>query len=207
MPYIHETTSAVWHNTLSRSPEGVRMAARCVSDDASPPDSVVEPLRSVFVGGRVDSSFAQADELSFVLMAMLRVEVEKALLGGELKPFDVPQFWRQLTFEYFGNVPESANKVLLRDAHWCNRYMGLFSSYVLGNVLSAVVVASMHKDGIDTEMVMARDETHVIVEWLRPNLYSQGRTTAMAERFTALGFSEWTTEPYIAHITSRYGEF
>lgn len=206
MPYLHETASAIWHNTLSRTPEGIRMAASCVSEGDSPSDQLLGDLELTFLGARVDDNFAEADELSFALMAMLRVEVEKALLGEGLDPMDVPGYWIELTKEYFGTPPPDVSAVLLLDPHWCNRYMGIFASYVLGNVLAAALVDRMRRDGVGPEEAMASGQTSVIVDWLTENFYSFGRTTTMAERYRALGFSEWDTGPYLAHIRGRYGE-
>lgn len=205
MPYLHETASAIWHNTLSRTPEGIRMAARCVTRGDAPPDELVRDLEYAFIGGRVDDNFAEADELSFVLMAMLRVEVEKALLGDGLDPSDVPDYWIEVTNEYFGSPPLDVNAVLLLDPHWCNRYMGIFASYVLGNVLAAALLDRMHRDGVDTAGAVASGGTGAIVEWLTGNFYGFGRTTTMVERYRELGFKEWDTGPYLAHIRARYG--
>ena len=75
----------------------------------------------------------EADEVTYSLHVMVRYELEKRVMHGELKVHDLPGEWNRLYKEYLGvDVPDDKHGVL-QDSHWSGGSIGYFPSYALGS--------------------------------------------------------------------------
>src|SRR5690606_28308086 len=79
----------------------------------------------------------EADELTYNLHIMLRYEIEKGLINGDLKVADLPQIWNEKMEEYLGITPSHDGEGVLQDVHWSGGGFGYFPSYSLGNLYAA----------------------------------------------------------------------
>ena len=87
---------------------------------------------------KVEPSFirVEADEATYNLHIMLRMEIEIALLTSELAIEDLPEYWNTRFQEYLGVTPPDDAKGVLQDVHWSFGLYGYFSTYALGNLMS-----------------------------------------------------------------------
>ena len=86
----------------------------------------------------------EADELTYDLHIMLRVELERALIGGELAVKDLPEAWNARIKSDLGlDVPDDAHGVL-QDIHWSAGMFGSFPTYTIGNVMASQFYAAAH---------------------------------------------------------------
>ena len=77
---------------------------------------------------------------------MVRYELEKALIHGDLAVADLPAAWNARYKEYLGlDVPDDALGVL-QDIHWSQGNFGYFPSYALGSAYGAQAMAGPGKD-------------------------------------------------------------
>ena len=68
---------------------------------------------------------------------MIRYEIEKKLLSGELKVSEVKGFWNDCYKKYLNiDVPNDA-KGVLQDVHWSFGGIGYFPTYSLGSFYAA----------------------------------------------------------------------
>ena len=79
----------------------------------------------------------EADEATYNLHIMLRLEIEIALIEGKLDVKDLPEYWNQKMQEYLGLTPPNDAVGVLQDVHWSYGSIGYFSTYALGNLISA----------------------------------------------------------------------
>src|SRR5699024_4292762 len=87
----------------------------------------------------------EADELTYCLHILVRYELEKALLHGELTVADLPAAWNARYKQYLGlDVPDDARGVL-QDIHWAWGNFGYFPSYALGSAYAAQAMADLEK--------------------------------------------------------------
>ena len=88
---------------------------------------------------RAERSFVrtEADELTYPLHVMLRYEIEKKLIAGELEVKDLPAYWNAKFTEYFGITPPSNALGVLQDVHWAGGDFGYFPTYALGSAIAA----------------------------------------------------------------------
>src|SRR5690606_17370754 len=60
----------------------------------------------------------EADELTYNLHIMVRYELEKALIGGDIQVKDLPGLWNEKYTEYLGVTPSHDGEGVLQDVHW-----------------------------------------------------------------------------------------
>ena len=88
----------------------------------------------------------EADELTYDLHIMLRVELEAAVIAGDLTVADLPAAWAGRMRDDLGlEVPDDARGVL-QDIHWSTGYVGSFPTYTLGNVMASQLFAVAEQD-------------------------------------------------------------
>lgn len=116
----------------------------------------------------------EADELTYNLHIMIRYEIEKDLIEGNIKVKDLPEIWNAKYKEYMGIVPESNSKGVLQDVHWSGGMFGYFPSYALGNAYAAQIKHTMDKD-INIDELCRTGNLAPIKQWLNENIHQFGK--------------------------------
>src|SRR6201999_723405 len=141
-----------------------------VSGPAWDPDNLYAHLTRVRRGAiRVD-----ADELTYPLHVLVRYELEKRLMSGELAVRDLPEAWNTEMEQRLGSVAENDRDGCLQDIHWAVGSFGYFPSYALGAVIAAQLYESLRADVPALDEQLARGEFSGLLDWLRTNVYSLG---------------------------------
>jgi carboxypeptidase Taq len=205
MPYLHESQSKFWENIVGRRRDLMPVLSDIVQRHTGDvPGTSAEDLYAVQAGGPASMIRTESDEVSFNLHIFLRWEIETALLDGSLRVEDVPALWNERSLEYFGRAPQDDREGALQDPHWCRRYMGLFTSYVVGNIGSAQMAEAQERDGVSIPDAVAARDFRAPLDWLRTNIHAPGRTKTMHEVLTDATGSRLDAEPYRRHLVGRY---
>ena len=77
-----------------------------------------------------------ADEMTYPLHVVVRYELEKQLLAGELAVRDLPDAWNTMMEQRLGVRPASDIQGCLQDVHWAVGSFGYFPSYAVGYVMA-----------------------------------------------------------------------
>ena len=88
----------------------------------------------------------EADEATYNLHIMLRLELEIALMEGSMAVKDAPEAWNQKFEEYLGIIPPNDAEGILQDVHWSFGGFGYFPTYALGNLVSAQMWEKMSEE-------------------------------------------------------------
>jgi carboxypeptidase Taq len=201
---IHESQSRMWENFVGRSREfwkWLTPVAKKLAPGLSPFSeehlyaavNIVQPSLI-----RVD-----ADEATYNLHVLIRFELERALIRGDLAVGDLPAEWNARYKRYLGvNVPDD-RRGCLQDVHWSFGLVGYFPTYTLGNLYAAqlwetinVALPSLRED-------MARGELLGLREWLRSSIHAHGkryRAAELCERITGKALSP---EPLMRHLEGK----
>ena len=140
----------------------------------------------------------EADELTYPLHIMVRYELEKRMVSGDLAIDDLPAEWDRLYKEYLGvDVPDVSQGVL-QDMHWSDASFGYFPTYALGSAYSAQILSAMEKD-LDVWGLVGRGEFRPIVEWLTEKLYRFGGVKTAAQLIQDI-----CGEPFDPHYYTNY---
>jgi carboxypeptidase Taq len=173
---IHESQSRMWENQVGRSrsfwvwcrPKVVEhfgdAASRFSIDDLYGAANVVTPS---FI--RVE-----ADEATYNMHIMVRFELERALMRGDLAPADIPATWNARYKEYLGLVVPDDRRGCLQDIHWSSGSLGYFPTYTLGTLHAAQFFEKAFADMPDLHKQFERGEFRALRAWLNENIHAQG---------------------------------
>lgn len=116
----------------------------------------------------------EADELQYNLHIMLRFDLERALMAGDLEVEDLETAWNDRFEADFGYAVDKPSNGCLQDVHWSVGLFGYFPTYSLGNVYAGCLNQKMRSDlpGLDREL--ATGDTSSATGWLRENLQQFG---------------------------------
>ena len=205
---IHESQSRMWENLVGRSRAFWTFfmpKARAVF-----PDQLKDVTEDqwYFAVNDVRPSLirTESDEATYNLHILLRFELEKAMLTGDLKPADLPAAWNEKMQKYLGvTVPDNA-RGCLQDIHWSGGALGYFPTYTLGNLYAAQFFEQAAKDLGDLQGQISRGDFTPLLGWLRKNIHSQGKRYRADELVKRITGKPLSAEPLLNHLKSKASE-
>ena len=144
-----------------------------------------------------------ADELTYCLHVMIRYELEKALIRGDISAEDVPRRWNALCGEYLGVVPETDSEGCLQDMHWGSGLIGYFPTYALGNAYGAQLFHWLLLDP-EANAAFERGDIPAVTGWLRERVHKYGKLKTPAELIADSTGEGFTPEYYLEYLTEKY---
>ncbi|MBQ6074757.1 MAG: carboxypeptidase M32 [Lachnospiraceae bacterium] len=145
----------------------------------------------------------KADELTYCLHVMVRYELEKRLMAGDLAVRDLPAAWNALYKEYLGvDVPDDTRGVL-QDSHWGGGMVGYFPSYALGSAYGAQILARM-KETVDVDACLARGDLGPVNEWNREHIWQYGKLYPPAELLERVLGGPFNPACYVRYLEEKY---
>ena len=205
---IHESQSRMWENLVGRSlPFWKHFYPRLQSTFPTQLGNVSlnDFYRAV---NKVQPSLIriEADEATYNLHIMLRLEIEIGLAEGKIRVADLPEYWKTKMNEYLGVVPADDAHGVLQDVHWSNGLFGYFSTYALGNLVSAQLWEVMQKQMPNLEENIEKGDFAEMLQWLRDNIHSHGSKYEPQELVQRITGSKITAEPYVQYLTKKYSQ-
>ncbi len=159
----------------------------------------------VYSANKVEASFirTEADELTYPLHIMLRYDLERLLMAGELTVDELPAKWNSLMKAYLGITPKTDAQGVLQDVHWCAGLIGYFPTYALGTAYAAQFYRTMRKS-LDIDAILASGDMAPINGWLKENIHQYGGSKSpqqllkdvTGEAFNPLYYVEYLKEKY-----------
>jgi carboxypeptidase Taq len=205
---IHESQSRMWENLVGRSMAFWDYFYPTLKKTfPSQLDGV--SLKTFYKGiNKVEPSFIRvnADEATYNLHIMLRLELEIGMVEGTIAVKDLPEMWNAKMQEYLGTVPAGDAQGVLQDIHWSYGSIGYFSTYALGNLVSAQLWEKIRKDIRDLDDQICAGDFRELLDWLRRNVHQYGHKyepQALVQKVTG---SRITPEPYVRYLTKKYSE-
>jgi len=201
---VHESQSRFWENHVGRTEAFWEFFADTANDhlgtDASPRE-FYEAANTVHPDNLVR---VEADELTYHMHIVLRFEIERDLIRGDLAVEDVPEVWNEKMAAYLGVRPETDAEGCLQDIHWTNGAIGYFPTYTLGSVLAAQLDHHLRADVGDVDALVREGEFDPLHDWLTENVHRHGARyetdelvrEATGESFTAAHFLDYADAKY-----------
>ncbi|MBI4762807.1 MAG: carboxypeptidase M32 [Chloroflexota bacterium] len=205
---IHESQSRMWENLVGRSlPFWEHFFPALKKTFPSQLDGVgVKAFYKAI--NKVEPSFIRvnADEATYNLHIMLRLELEIAMVEGALDIKDLPAIWNEKMREYLGITPPNDAKGVLQDVHWSYGSIGYFSTYALGNLVSAQLWERIRADIKDLDDQIRKGDFSALLGWLREKVHKHGQKYEPQVLVQKVTGSKITPEPYIRYLTQKYSE-
>ena len=144
-----------------------------------------------------------ADELTYPFHILIRYELEKRLIAGDLPLQDLPAEWNRLYKEVLGvAVPDDAHGVL-QDSHWSGGSFGYFPSYAIGSAYGAQILESMKKD-LDVDALTEAGNLAPITAWLAERIYRFGKVKTPGELLRNACGADFDPQFYVDYLTRKY---
>lgn len=203
---IHESQSLSFEMQLARSPAFVQLIAPLVKKHLGD-QPAFEAGNLTRMITRVNRGFIRvdADELTYPAHVILRFEIERALISGEIEADDIPELWASKMQEYLGiDVAGNFDNGCMQDIHWPAGMFGYFPSYTLGAMYAAQYFATIRNLHPNLDSLIAAGDLSPVMNWLDTNIWSQASrwsTDALVTRATG----ESLNATYLRkHLETRY---
>ena len=202
---IHESQSRLWENFVGRSrsfwqwalPEAKQAFGAAV--DGVDLDEVYGAMNIVAPGLiRVDS-----DEATYNLHIMLRFDLERAMLSGDLSIGDLPGAWNDRMRADLGLEVPDDRRGCLQDVHWSMGAIGYFPTYTLGNLYAAQFWARLRQDLTSLDEQLARGEFEGLLGWLRREIHQHGRQHTAPELCEKVTGEALTATPFLEYLEGK----
>ncbi len=202
---MHESQSRMWENFVGRSEAFWTWCAPKVQAFFGEPLKQLDANAMYESMNQVEPSFirVEADEATYNLHIMVRFELERVLMSGELDAAGVPHEWNRRYKEYLGvDVPNDAVGCL-QDIHWSGGSFGYFPTYTLGNLYAAQIFEKILEDVPDVHAHFARGDFSRLKGWLNTNLHVHGSRYEAADLCERITGKPLSADPLLRHLESK----
>jgi len=205
---LHESQSRTWENLVGRS---AAFWKRYYPDLQSLfPTQLGNVDWETFYKGinKVEPSFIriEADEATYNLHIMLRLEMEIGLVEGTILAKDAADVWKEKCKAYLGIIPPNDREGVLQDVHWSSGLFGYFPTYALGNLISCQLWESMLKDNPDIEGQIERGDFSQLLAWYQKHVYQYGAKYDPQELVQKVSGKKIDAAPYLRYLRNKFGQ-
>jgi carboxypeptidase Taq len=205
---IHESQSRLWENLVGRSREFWTFfypSMQMLFPEYLSNVSLDDFYRGI---NKVEPTLirVEADEATYNLHIMLRLEIEIGLMEGTIEVADLPEIWNAKMEDYLGVTPPDDARGVLQDIHWSGGMVGYFPTYALGNLASVQLWDKMLEEHPNIPDQIAKGQFEAILGWMREHVHQYGRKFEPQEIMQKATGSKITPEPYMAYLNQKYGE-
>jgi carboxypeptidase Taq len=205
---FHESQSRMWENLVGRNLATWRFFYPQLQDAF--PDHFADVSLETFhrALNKVEPTMRRvdADEVTYSLHIILRFELERAVLGGELDLRDLPDAFDAKMREYLGIQPSDVTNGVLQDAHWSDLTFGYFPTYALGNVVSVQLWERAEAAVGPFDEQFERGDFTTLRDWLTENIYHWGRTFTPQELLQRAAGGPMNPEPYVRYLERKLND-
>ncbi|MFP4274555.1 MAG: carboxypeptidase M32 [Paracoccaceae bacterium] len=203
---VHESQSRIYENQLGRSRAfcgWLYGAMRDAFGDFGVPDedsfyATVNRVHRGFIR-------TEADELQYNLHILMRFDLERALIAGDLAVRDLEAAWNDRFARDFGYAVPRASLGVLQDVHWSVGLFGYFPTYSLGNLYAGCLHAALRRDLPDLDSHLARGDLAPATGWLRDRLQCHGALMEPAALIAQACGTPPSEAPLLDYLEEKFG--
>jgi len=203
---IHESQSLLFEMQLGRSPAFLSgLLPKVIEHFGHQP--AFEPENFIKLNQRVERGFIRvdADEVSYPAHVVLRYEIERALISGDIEVEDIPALWNEKMQSWLGLSTEGNYRDgCMQDIHWTDGAFGYFPSYTLGAMYAAQLFAAARRALPQLDKDVAEGDFSTLFAWLQQNIWQHGSRFS-TDQLIANATGETLNPLYFRdHLVSRY---
>jgi len=202
---VHESQSRMWENFVGRSEPFWEWCLPQVKDAFGSAFANITPQDAYEAVNTVTPDFirVEADEATYNMHIMVRFELERLMMNGDLDAADLPIEWNSRYKEYLGVDVPNDRLGCLQDTHWSGASFGYFPTYTLGNLYAAQFFEKITDDIRGLHDEFARGDFSSLKSWLNENIHRHGgryRPADLCERVTGKALS---ADPLLRHLERK----
>ena len=203
---VHESQSRIYENQLGRSRAFTGWLHGQMRHEFGDPG--LDPEAFFGAVNRVQPGYirTESDEVHYNLHIMMRFDLERALISGDLKPADLEAAWNDRFLKDFGVAVDRPSHGMLQDVHWSVGLFGYFPTYALGNVYAGCLMKALRKDLVGIDTALAEGRPTVATEWLTEKLQRHGGLREPRDTIAqACGF-EPSEAPLMDYLEAKFSD-
>ncbi len=204
---VHESQSRIYENQLGRSRPFTAWLYSEMRDAFG--DIGVDGEEAFYaVVNRVSDGYirTEADEVQYNLHVLLRFDLERALMTGDLGVDDLEAAWNDRFEADFGYAVDKASNGVLQDVHWSVGLFGYFPTYSLGNVYAGCLNDALRAAVPDLDAHLARGDTAAATRWLGEHLQRHGGLYTPREVIARASGQSPSEAPLIAYLKAKFSD-
>ena len=203
---VHESQSRIYENQLGRSRAFTGWLYGQMRDSFGDFGIADEDAFYATVN-RVSDGFirTEADEVQYNLHVLLRFDLERALMSGDLAVQDLESAWNDRFAADFGYAIDKPSNGVLQDVHWSEGLFGYFPTYTLGNVYAGCLQVALRAAVPNLDDDLAQGNTSKATSWLRDNLQQFGGLRRPVETIIHATGSAPSEGPLLDYLEGKFG--
>jgi len=202
---VHESQSRIYENQLGRSQAFCGYLYGQMRDHFGDFGVTSEDQFYALVN-QVGQGFirTEADEVQYNLHILMRFDLERALISGDLEVDDLEAAWNARFEADFGFAVDKPSNGVLQDVHWSVGLFGYFPTYSLGNIYAGLLNEAMRGAVPSLDADLSRGDTSGAVAWLRENVQQFGGLYEPAEVIRRASGQEISEKPLLAYLDAKF---
>jgi len=202
---VHESQSRIFENQLGRSRAFCEFLFGRMRE-AFGDLGVADPVEFYAAVNRVSRGFirTEADEVQYNLHIMLRFDLERALIAGDLSVGDLEAAWNDRFEADFGYPVDRPDHGVLQDVHWSVGLFGYFPTYSIGNVYAGCLFQALQRAVPELESQLRQGDLSCATAWLRENVQQHGGLFEPRDVITRACGSEPSADPLMTYLEEKF---
>ena len=203
---IHESQSRLWENCIGRSKSFIEHTYPLLQSFFSSQLKSISPDQFYKGINKVHPTFirTEADELTYHFHVMIRYEIEKMLIEGNIKTNDIPAYWNEHYQKYLGVTVPDDNRGCLQDVHWSHGSFGYFATYSIGSLYAAQFFETILKENLALYDDIKNGNNITVFNWLKQHIYRYGRYYNSEDLCKKATGENLNSQYFIDHVSKKY---
>ncbi len=204
---VHESQSRIYENQLGRSRAFTgwlhgQMRERFGEFGIASADDFFATVN------RVQPGFirTESDEVHYNLHIMMRFDLERALMRGDLQVADLQAAWNDRFKADFGVAVDRPSHGMLQDVHWSVGLFGYFPTYSLGNVYAGCLHKALRADQPGLDADLARGDLSAATGWLREKVQRHGALYEPRQVIAQAIGTQPSEVPLLEYLETKFGQ-
>ncbi|HLR38002.1 MAG TPA: carboxypeptidase M32 [Chitinophagaceae bacterium] len=205
---IHESQSRLWENNIGRGrsfwkyfyPQLQKRFPEQLKDNTL--QAFYQSMNKI----QTTPIRTESDELTYHFHILIRYEIEKGLLSGDISVHNLKEAWNAAYKKYLGIDIQDDKSGVLQDIHWCHGGFGYFPTYSLGSFYAAQFYQTAIQQIPDLEREIAQGNFDKILHWLRTNIHQYGSLYKSEELCKRVTGTTLDFNFFMNYAQKKYGE-
>ena len=203
---IHESQSLFFEMQMGRSKEFLKSIHPYIIESFGKKEELeLDNLMRIYSKVQPSLIRVDADEVTYASHVILRYEIEKALIGGQIETSDIPDIWNDKMQEALGlDTKGNYKDGCMQDVHWSEGLFGYFPSYTLGAMNAAQQFNTVKKAYANINDSIEKGDLTQIRSWLKENIWENASIYSTDELMKKATGETLNPKYFKAHLENRY---
>lgn len=203
---IHESQSLLMEMQACRSPGFVRFATPIMRETFGGTGPAWDTDNMLRLYHKVERSLirVEADEVTYPAHIIMRYDLERAIVAGDLAVTDLPGAWREGMRKLLDVAVPNDKDGCMQDIHWYGGDFGYFPTYTLGALAAAQLFAAVCKGDPAVLEGIGKGDFAPLLSWLRTHVHGKGSLLATNDLIEQASGAPLGAGAFLAHVEQRY---